>query len=120
MNLAGLKVHARSAHNWKTGDELKYVDAAAQVDSDNTTSTEPVPLVAGTNTISAPAAPLLPVINKVAEAAVARMKAARRCKACGETGHQKNSKKCPKNLEGNQSFAWNSGSSDVSDDGNVE
>ena len=110
MNLAGLKVHARSTHNWKTGDELKYVDVAA--------SAEPDPLAAGTNTISAvPAVPLL-AVNTVAAAAVARnqiimgMKAARRCKACGEKGHQKNSKKCPKNLQGNQSFALNSDSSE--------
>jgi hypothetical protein len=81
VNLGGLKVHARSAHNWKPGDELKHVGVAAQVDSDNSTSAEPDPLAAGTNTISAPAVPP-PAVNTNAVAAVAQMKVARHCKAC--------------------------------------
>jgi hypothetical protein len=114
VNLAGFKVHARSIHSWKPGDELKYVDVAAQVDSDNSTSAEADPLAAGTNTISALAVPRL-AVTTVAAAGVAQLKAVRRCKACGATGHQKNSKKCPRNLQGNQSLALNSNSSESDD-----
>ncbi len=113
VNLAGFKVHARSIHSWKTGDELKYVDVAAQVqgDLDDTSSAEAESLAvsaAGTNAIPAPAAPRLAVHT----VAAAPLKAVRRCKACLLPGHQKNSKKCPSR---NQSLALEGDNSEISE-----
>ena len=96
MNLAGFKVHARSIHSWKTGDELKYVDVAAQVqvDLDDTSSAAAAPPA------PAPAPASFDLPRAGGGGAPAPMRAVlkqRNCSKCQKPGHQANSKNCPLN-----------------------
>lgn len=109
---AGLKIHARSQHMWKPGQELmfKYVDvagippvasaaaataaaatapAAAAAAAPDAAAHHRAPAVGGggSGAISNPPASTAPV------AAAPKQ---RLCAACRQPGHQANSKKCPK------------------------
>ncbi len=100
----GLKVHARSQHNWKPGQTLlfKHVDAAGDIiyvsAAADAVPPAPAPAPASSNLPRAPAVGGgVAITNDPAPAPMAAAVKQRICRKCLQPGHQANSKKCPRN-----------------------